>query len=161
MTSPKTSEKLAEISVPFGRRMIGVIMLVGLGSLLVYAGAGAPNAALGPMFILMLAGGFSIFIGYRLYQATAHQIYLSEDALWCSDGTHICDVADIEALNRGVFAMKPSNGFTIVLKTKASALFYPGLFWRVGRRIGVGGVVRGAEAKPMAEMIETMMHAAR
>jgi hypothetical protein len=49
--------------------------------------------------------------------------------------------------------MKPSNGFTVVMETKQPRAWAPGLWWRVGRRVGVGGVTGASQTKFMAEQI--------
>ena len=56
-------------------------------------------------------------------------------------------------MDRGTFAFKPSNGFLLRTATKQPRLWKPGLYWRMGRRIGVGGITRAAEAKLMADVI--------
>jgi hypothetical protein len=36
-------------------------------------------------------------------------------------------------------------------------MWVPGLWWRIGRSVGVGGMTGAAETKMMAEMIEAMI----
>ncbi|HAR51528.1 MAG TPA: hypothetical protein DCS45_06565, partial [Roseovarius nubinhibens] len=48
---------------------------------------------------------------------------------------------------------KPSNGFIVILKEAQKPRWEPGMWWRLGRRVGIGGVTGAAEAKAMAEVI--------
>ena len=57
-------------------------------------------------------------------------------------------------MDRGAFAFKPSNGFMLKLSRKGPFAWEPGIWWRIGRRVGVGGVTPGTPAKVMAEMIQ-------
>ena len=62
-----------------------------------------------------------------------------------------------EAVDRGVFAFKPSNGFLVRTREKAGNVWAPGLWWRLGRRVGVGGMTASAEAKFMSEILSAMV----
>jgi hypothetical protein len=41
----------------------------------------------------------------------------------------------------------------IRLKTPASRVWAPGLWWRFGKRVGVGGVTPAGQGKAMADVI--------
>jgi hypothetical protein len=43
------------------------------------------------------------------------------------------------------------------LSDKAPRAWYPGLWWRMGRRVGIGGVTSAAQTKAMAEIIAAMI----
>jgi hypothetical protein len=90
----------------------------------------------------------------RMWRATAHRLELTPEGLRSSDGRVLAPMADVVAVDRGVFAFKPSNGFTVKLSRKGSFAWEPGLWWRIGRRVGVGGVTHRTPAKIMAEMME-------
>jgi hypothetical protein len=57
----------------------------------------------------------------------------------------------------GVFAFKPAAGFLIHLKAPSTRVYAPGLWWRAGRRIAVGGVTGRAEGKAVSELINVML----
>jgi len=157
MTSPHdTDEVLATVAASPARRVMGVSMLVGLGLLTLYvAMASAPGLAW-QGFLLLVSGG-ALWMGHRMWQATAHHIELTAKGLRCSDGTEIIRIADLEVLDRGFFAFKPSNGFLMRSKTPGTRCWYPGLWWRMGRRIGIGGVTPGSQTKTMTEILAAMM----
>jgi len=66
-------------------------------------------------------------------------------------------VADIERVDRGVFAFKPSNGFLVRTREPSARAWRPGLWWRFGRRIGVGGVTSANQTKAMSEILAAML----
>jgi hypothetical protein len=39
----------------------------------------------------------------------------------------------------------------------ASRSWHPGLWWRLGQRIGIGGVTPGSQSKSMAEILSIMI----
>jgi hypothetical protein len=82
---------------------------------------------------------------------------LTEAALIDSRDGEICRIDDIAQLNRGVFAVKPARGFVLSLSGAPGRHWVPGLWWRIGRSVGVGGMTGAAETKLMAEMIEAMV----
>ena len=82
------------------------------------------------------------------------RLVLSPAGLTCSDGRVVADMDEIIGVDRGAFAFKPSNGFMLKLSRKGPFAWEPGIWWRIGRRVGVGGVTPGTPAKVMAEMIQ-------
>jgi hypothetical protein len=60
-------------------------------------------------------------------------------------------------VERGAFALKPSNGFTLVMKHKSPRAWAPGIWWRTGYRVGVGGVTAAGQSRFMAEQIALMI----
>ena len=66
-------------------------------------------------------------------------------------------MGNIASVDRGAFAFKPSNGFTVRLKSPAPRAWLPGLWWRLGRRVGVGGATPGKAARDMADVITILL----
>ena len=66
-------------------------------------------------------------------------------------------IDEIERVERGMFAMKPSNGFLLRLKSRRQRSWQPGLWWALGRRVGIGGVTPGSQSKVMAQMLEALL----
>ncbi|ABF64889.1 hypothetical protein TM1040_2157 [Ruegeria sp. TM1040] len=151
-----SGEVLATVEASPARRVIGVAMLIGLGLMTLYvAMASTPGVAW--QGFLMLVSGLALWMGYRMWHATAHRIELTAAGLRCSDGTEIIRIQDLQHLDRGFFAFKPSNGFLMRSTTSAERCWYPGLWWRMGRRIGVGGVTPGSQTKTMTEILAALM----
>lgn len=94
-----------------------------------------------------------LWMAERLRRATQVALVLTHEGLHDSTGRLLCRMEDIKSLDRGLFAFKPPNGFCIVLKEKGPSAFHTGLWWRVGRRLGIGGVTAPGAGKFMAEML--------
>ena len=150
-------EILAVMQASTGRRVLGVGCLAVLGALLIWVGLTRPFAAIGWQVFLILLGAAASWMADAMRRATAQRVELTRDGLRSSDGEAIVSIGDIETMDRGLFAFKPSNGFLLKAKTKAPARWRPGLWWRLGRRIGLGGVTPGHQSKMMAEMIAALM----
>ena len=61
------------------------------------------------------------------------------------------------SVDRGAFAFQPSNGFLIRLRAGAERTWQPGMWWRIGTCVGVGGMTPGPQTKFMAETILAMI----
>ena len=134
------------------RRLFAYVMLLGLGALLLWLVFTAPPTAGWALLMVLIALG-ALYLAERMRRATATVLELTADELRDSTGRVLARVEDIEKIDRGVFAFKPSNGFVLKTKESEPAAWAPGLWWRIGRRVGVGGVVPSAPAKYMAEVI--------
>lgn len=151
-----SSEILAVVEATPVRRVMGAGMLAVMGALLLYLAMNTAPA-LGGLAILMITGTGALWLAVRLWQATQDRVELTEEVLRTGSGRVIARVADIESVDRGFFAFKPSNGFVLRLNTKAGRAWCPGLWWRTGRRVGIGGVTPGAQGKGMADLLSGMI----
>ena len=149
-------EVLAVVEASAPRRWMGVGMLVVVGALLIYVALATPPAP-GWQLFLIVTGGLALWLAQRLYQATLHRIELTEHELRSSTGEVIARVEDVEAMDRGVFAFKPSNGFLVRTREPGERAWAPGLWWRVGRRVGIGGVVAASQTKFMSEVLAALI----
>lgn len=136
---------------------MGVGTLLGLGFLLIYLAAARPPAEFIWTFLLLGVGVGSLALGYFMWTGTTHALELTDRGLVQSDGTVIAEMDNIASCDRGMFAFKPSNGFLIRLKASADHGWVPGLWWRIGKRIGIGGVTQPAHAKMMADTLSAML----
>lgn len=134
------------------RRWLGVGMLTFMGVLLIYVAMAAPPELAWQVFLLLM-GGLSIWVAEKMRRATDGWIEFRDDALVDQNGIVIVQMDEIEKVDRGMLAFKPSNGFMLKTKTPASRRWEPGLWWRIGRRIGVGGVTPASQSKVMADLI--------
>ncbi|WP_027236893.1 hypothetical protein [Leisingera caerulea] len=151
-----SNDILATIEASAARRVMGTAMLGLTGALLVYVAFSAPPSPAWLVFLLAV-GAAALWLAVRMWQATMHRIELTAEELRCSDGQLIARVDDIEAIDRGFFAFKPSNGFLIRTGTPGGRTWMPGLWWRSGRRIGIGGVTPGSQGKAMSEILAAML----
>ncbi|MEM7471309.1 MAG: hypothetical protein AAF340_08150 [Pseudomonadota bacterium] len=138
------------------RRLFGAGVLYASGGLLIYIALVQPPSA---AYALLLVGfgAVSTYGGWRMWQVTGRMIELTEEELRLSDGTVIAKIEDIDKVDRSFFAFKPSNGFLVTLKVKYPSAWAPGLWWRFGKRIGIGGVTPASEGKVMADALSAMI----
>jgi len=139
------------------RRAFGLAVLAFLGVFLIYMALGFPSGDLRWQAFLLVFGGAALWLAGKMWRATGTVIELTNAELRCNDGTVIARVDQIKSVDRGTFAFKPSNGFMLRLNEKAPRVWYPGLWWRLGRRVGIGGVTSAAQTKAMAEIIAAMI----
>lgn len=139
------------------RRIMAVAMVAALGVLLVYFAITTP-ASLPWKGFLVIFGGVCLWLAERMFTATKAWLVVTENGVKASTGEELATLEDIKGVSRGTFALKPSNGFTLLMKTnKNPTAWRPGLWWRYGSRVGIGGVTSGHQTKPAAQMIEAMI----
>lgn len=149
-------EVLATVRASNGRRFLGLVSLGILGVVLIYIAFAQPPA-IGWQLFLLAVGGAALWVTDTMRRATAQSIVLTPTELRDTDGTVIARVEDIQSMDRGFFAFKPSNGFLLKTKTGDGRVWRPGLWWRMGRRIGIGGMTPGNQTKFMSEILATMI----
>ena len=152
MFDPDTDGVFARVYASAARRMFACGVLYGLGALLIYIAFARPPALYGALFLVVF-GGAVLLVAERLRRATQIEIALTDTELRDSTGRVLAVIADVVSVERGAFALKPSNGFTLVMRDKAPRAWSPGMWWRMGRRVGIGGTVAAGPAKFMAEQI--------
>jgi hypothetical protein len=139
------------------RRAFGVGVLSCAGFLMLYIVVTQPPEGLQWILVLILAGGMFLYGSYKMWDATGYRIELTDDGIRMSNGIVVARFEDIHAVDRSFFAFKPSNGFLVTLNKKYTNTWVPGLWWRIGKRIGIGGLTSGAEGKIMADTLAAMI----
>jgi len=128
------------------RRFLALTALLGL-AVFCFAFAVQGGVVFWPMGLVAAWGA------YRFYISTRDAVILRSDGIYLQSGPMLVAMDDIVKIDRGMFAMKPTNGFALVLKTPGPRRFAPGLYWQLGRRLGIGGVTPPAAGKLMAEAL--------
>lgn len=147
------AEVLARLQASPARRYFGVGTMVALGLLLIYLALSQSYASLGWQLLLLALGGGALYAAMRMLQATALHLELRPEGLFDSEGHRLTGFDEIVSIERGMLAMKPSNGFMIVTRSRQPRRWRPGLYWVMGKRIGVGGVTPAADAKYLADLM--------
>ncbi|WP_095590051.1 hypothetical protein [Actibacterium ureilyticum] len=147
------TEPLATVSPSKIRRLFGLSVLLLLGGGVIYIALAQPPAERLWQLFLLGFGGVVLWQAETFRRATLASVILTEAGLVSSDGTVLAPMDQITGVDRGVFAMKPSNGFVVRLKSGGKSAWAPGLWWRLGRRVGVGGVTVAAQTKFMSEIL--------
>lgn len=144
------------VQASFMRRWFGISALLMLGALLVYLGFSTSPAPAWQAFLIALGAG-ALWMAEATRRATENYVELTREGLRSSSGEVIVTLDQIAGIERGAFALKPSNGFLIRLKARRQRRWQPGLWWAMGRKIGIGGVTPGSQTKVMAQMLEAML----
>lgn len=148
-------EVLMSIQASQARRWLAVLCLAGLGVLLLSLVFQPAGAVLRIAFLLAGIGAF--LMANWLREATEDHIELTRKGLRTRSGVQLVSLDNVKAVERGVFAFKPSNGFLVRLNKPEGRGWAPGLWWKRGRYLGIGGVVSGGQARAMAELL-TALH---
>lgn len=147
-----SDEVIATVHASAGRRFLGITALAFLGFLLIYLCIVQPPSLLGGLFLLVV-GAASLMLAEKMRRSTAHVIEMTDTEIRDSSGHVIARLDDIVSIDRGFFAFKPSNGFLLRTKKPEGRVWRPGLWWRIGRQIGIGGMTPGHQTKFMSEII--------
>jgi hypothetical protein len=148
-----TDDPIATLTPAPLRRALSFSVLFALGVMLVYLAFTVPGAGVLTRAVLVVGGIGAIVLADKQRRATSLSIVMTATGLYESTGREICQLDDITGIDRGAFAFKPSNGFLIRTKSSGARAWAPGLWWRLGRRIGIGGVVPASQAKLMSDAI--------
>ncbi|EBA01938.1 hypothetical protein RB2150_00527 [Rhodobacterales bacterium HTCC2150] len=141
---------------PFRRHFASGVQLV-LGIFLIYSALTNDGTTLGLKLLLIAFGLLVMFNASRMYRATGTFLALTPDGLFDGNGQVLAAIDDIKKVDRGILAFKPSQGFLIVLNSRAKGGWAPGLWWRLGKQMGIGGVTSPAEGKYMAEQLQALL----
>ena len=152
---PSEVRVVATLTASPPRRYLGTAMLGMLGFLMLYLSISVPSG--GAQFLLIAFGLLGIYASYRLFDATSQIIELTTQELRLQSGTVLAELSNIQKVERGAFAFKPSNGFLVTLKESGPRRWAPGLFWSFSRQLGVGGVTGAPQSKGMAEAIAILV----
>ena len=147
---------LARAKASPARRGVGLLSLAGLGLLLIYSAlTRSPDP--GWQIALALVGLGFIGIAELMRRSTASGVELTNEALRDADGRVIVRMDEIARIDQGAFAVKPSNGFLLKTNRRVARGWRLGLWWSLGRRIGVGGMTPANETKLIAEIIRAKL----
>lgn len=109
---------------------------------------------------LAVMGAVLVWQAVRVWTSSRHRIELTPSGLrWSKTGAYLAKIEEIKDVNTSIIAFRPATGFLVILHGTAPAATAPGLWWRVGNRLGIGGVTAKYEAKAMAEMLREMTRA--
>jgi len=112
------------------------------------------GVGIGVRVVYAVLAGLAFGAGERLRKSTSQGLRLTRDALETANGEVLFTMDNVDHIDSGIFAFKPPTGFTVVTRTSGRFAWHPGLWWRVGRRVGVGGVTPRGPGKFMAELLK-------
>ncbi|MEM1234076.1 MAG: hypothetical protein AAGH70_08100 [Pseudomonadota bacterium] len=149
-------EVIATLGASAPRRIFASGVMGVLGVLLVYLATMSTATLLGTL--ILAAAGFSVmWMAWWQWQVTEEVIELTATELRTSGGIVLARLDDVTGVDRGALAFKPSQGFVVRTSKAQQRAWAPGLYWRVGRTLGVGGVTGAGQGKFMAETLTAMI----
>ena len=89
-----------------------------------------------------------------VYRAKGSAVRFDGEAVFDDTGLVLCRIDEIEKVERGLAFFNPSSGFVIRTHESQISGWSPGLWWRFGRRIGVGGATSARAGRNMASAID-------
>jgi len=149
----KTPEILADLSASPLRRVLAVTVVAGCGVALIWTGLGEGTSGLVAKLMMVACGGGLLMLADGIRRATARRLILTAEALCEEGGREVCALEDVIKPERGAFTSAPSNGLVLRLNRPMPAAWAPGLWWRVGRRVGLGGVTPASQARFLSDRI--------
>lgn len=152
MFNPDQDGVYARIQASAGRAIFAYSVLFVLGALVIYATLMRPPA-FGWLVFMLGFGVLMIWMAEKQRRAAKLEIILTADEVVDTQGRVLARIEDVVSVSRGALALKPSNGFTLVTKAKGTRAYVPGMWWRIGRRVGIGGITGAGQTKFMAEQI--------
>ncbi len=154
---PDRAAVIATLAPSKIRRWIAIVLIGALGAICICLALLRPPADALWLVVLGAVGFAALWLARRLAVATRSRIELTDAGLHDAEGRVLAPIGNIAGVERGAFAFKPSNGFLVRLDRPASRAWHPGLWWRVGRRLGVGGVTPSAQGRLMADALAAML----
>jgi hypothetical protein len=153
----EAEQVLARLDPSQPRRVTGVVVQVALGCVFVSLALGFPREQMLLRLMLMALGGVVFFGTFLTWRATATGLVLTTSGLREDGGRLLAEISNVREVSRGAFALKPSHGFSLVLYQRMGFAWVPGLWWRIGKRVGIGGVTPSQPARYMAEVVSAMI----
>ncbi|MFV0473444.1 MAG: hypothetical protein ACK5MQ_04465 [Pikeienuella sp.] len=142
-----------ELHRPEGLRRAVLAAFAALAILCFATGAEVWREAPETALIMGVAMICAAVIGWALFTTKAKRLIFDGECLMDDAGELICALEEIERVDRGFAFFKPSAGFVMLLKAPRRRGWSPGLWWRFGRRVGVGGATPNRAARRMADAI--------
>lgn len=152
-TKGKPEPVVARLDVSQARRIIGVGVQIALGFVFISLAGTFPRDQMLLRLVMLGLGLLVFYFAYVTWMVTETALILTDSGLRDDKGRLLAEMDNVREISRGALALKPSNGFTIVLYKGTGFAWVPGLWWRIGNRVGVGGVTPSQAGRYMAEMI--------
>ena len=149
-----TNDTILTVGASPARRLAALAILGGLGLLLLWLATGTEGLDAPGRAVIGALGIGTLTLAGWMQAASRVRLVLTEEALMEEGGTLLTPLDAVTRSDRGPFASKPSSGFVLRLDRSVGPVAWrPGLWWRIGRRIGVGGILAGHETRAMSEAI--------
>lgn len=147
------SDVILKIQPTYSRRLFGMAILsIAAFVMFSFAFVETSQSALLKLILFLMGYAFLWQVVTTILMKNAALI-LSRDGLFDEQGRLVCALSNIAEIDKGVFSFKPSNGFLIRLHHSNGINWTPGLYWCVGKRIGIGGALNPSQTKELADKL--------
>lgn len=147
---------LAEARTSTLRRLVAAALLAAVGLVLARAGLNLTVATVSGI-VTLAAALAALWLALQLALAADQGVVLTGGGLDDTAGGSIVALEDIEIIDRGLLSARPSNGFVLRTRTRQAPAWRPGVWWRMGRRVGIGGILPKAQTKRMADRLALVL----
>ncbi|WP_138464985.1 hypothetical protein [Poseidonocella sp. HB161398] len=148
------TEALAQLYPSKTRIILTVLVLAAVAVVCLYVAAGEGGQGAAARLMLAAVAVAAALGAVAVWRSGARGLLLYPDRIAESGGDTVLWLADIARLERGAFAFKPANGVVVSLRRPGSLRWVPGLWWRTGARVGIGGMTPKAATKAFADLLE-------
>lgn len=148
-----------EIKPSLARVIIGAAAAGGLGCFVLWIAIQGNELSGLQRVVVVILGLLLAAAGWLMARNMKQTLVMNEHGLSDGRGTVICSLDQIVTVERGLSVLKPSNGFVVTIKDPMSSAWVPGVWWRYGRRIALGGLLPGGAMKVMAATLEHAVNA--
>ena len=157
-TEDDPNEVLADIPPRPARRYAAVGMTLILGAVVVWIALTQQQASLLHTLFLALLGVGCLWQARSMWIVSAITLQLTRTELREENGRVLCLIENVARVDRGAFAFKPASGFLVRLKSPIVPNVYaPGVWWRFGRTLAIGGVTGRQDGKNVADLMIVML----
>ena len=149
-----TDTVISRLRPSMARRVLAAGANGALGLMILWLVAMTSGRAPMLMLVLLILGALSIGFAVLVWRATAKGLVLTSAGLQEEEtGRVLFRLEDVDKIERGLLHWKPAGGFAVVTSKPLGRAWVPGLWWRAGRRVMIGGATNGGEAKAMADLM--------
>lgn len=148
-----TERIISRLAPSIARRILASGSPAGLGVVVFWIAANHPAPSASLLLGLGALGLSALAFAVLVWRATAVGLVLTEAELRDTTGRQLFALADVQQVEKGALSWKPAGGFAVVLTAPKPRVWVPGLWWRLGRRVMIGGATNGGEAKAMADLL--------
>ncbi len=148
------TDQIMELYPSKTRIILTVLVLAAVSAICAWLAAGGRPLAAGERALLAILAAVAALGAHAVWRSASTGLVLHGDRIAATGGSTVLWLADVARLERGVFAFKPANGVVVSLQRRGSFRWVPGLWWRIGARVGIGGMTPKARTKAFADMLE-------
>lgn len=148
------SEAQLELRAAKVRRVIACGVLVAIGAMFWWSGMLGGDQTGAARALMVGIGALWFWGAWELWRGTGRAVFLTDSGLVDSNGVVIAPFDSILAVERGMISMKPSHGMLLKLSHAGPVKWVPGLWWRLGARVGIGGLTPKNATRLFADALE-------